>query len=134
MVYNWCFSGGAGNRTCVEIAAITAILEVGGAESGAPDLIIPHIAPELVALIDVWPRLSEPIKAGILALVRAARGEDRHTSTSTEPAFAGIAAVPLTRRPWQASRILPTTGSTFSALGTVADGDRVCFYPIRCDR
>jgi hypothetical protein len=30
------------------------------------------IAPELIALIDAWPRLPEPIKAGILAMVRAA--------------------------------------------------------------
>ena len=48
------------------------ILEPGGAESGAPTLANFMIAPELVAIIDVWPKLPEPIKAGILALVRAA--------------------------------------------------------------
>jgi len=30
--------------------------------------------PDLAALIDAWPRLPEPIKAGILALVRATGG------------------------------------------------------------
>jgi hypothetical protein len=50
----------------------TALLEQGGAESGAPILANLSIAPELAALIDAWPSLPEPIKAGILALVRAA--------------------------------------------------------------
>ncbi len=45
-----------------------------GAESGAPTLANLNIAPELAALIDAWPRLPEPIKVGILALVRAAGG------------------------------------------------------------
>jgi hypothetical protein len=49
-----------------------AILAQGSAESGAPTLANLSIPPELAALIDAWPRLPEPIKAGILALVRAA--------------------------------------------------------------
>jgi hypothetical protein len=51
-----------------------ALHERGGAESGAPTLTNSNIAPDLAALIDVWPHLPEPIKAGILALVRAAGG------------------------------------------------------------
>jgi hypothetical protein len=31
------------------------------------------MAPELAAVVDAWPELPESIKAGILALVRAAR-------------------------------------------------------------
>jgi len=33
----------------------------------------PKLAPELAALINAWPRLPEPIKAGIMAMVRAAK-------------------------------------------------------------
>lgn len=44
----------------------------GGAKSGALAPAKPVIDPDLAALIDAWPRLPEPIKAGILALVRVA--------------------------------------------------------------
>jgi hypothetical protein len=40
----------------------------GGAESGA----LATIDPDLVFVLDAWPTLPEPIKAGILAMVRAA--------------------------------------------------------------
>jgi hypothetical protein len=30
--------------------------------------------PDLTAVLDAWPTLAEPIKAGIVAMVRAARG------------------------------------------------------------
>jgi len=50
----------------------SSVRDRGGAESGAPNLRTPDIACELAAIIDAWPRLPEPIKAGILALVRAA--------------------------------------------------------------
>ena len=43
----------------------------GGAESGA---LTPNISPALAALIDAWPTLPEAIRAGILAMVRAAGG------------------------------------------------------------
>jgi hypothetical protein len=65
-------SGGAGNRTCRDSQEKTALLEQGGAKSGAPTFANLSIAPELAALIDAWPNLPEPIKAGILALVQAA--------------------------------------------------------------
>jgi len=45
----------------------------GGAESGAVLTQAPKLAPELAALIDSWPCLPEPIKAGIMAMVRAAK-------------------------------------------------------------
>jgi integrase len=66
--------GGAGNRTSPENTAKTPHSETGGAESGAPSIAILSIAPELAAILDAWPHLSEPIKAGILAMVRAAGG------------------------------------------------------------
>ena len=49
----------------------TAIPRPGGAESGALDLTRDNIDPGLAALIDAWPALPEPIRAGILAMVRA---------------------------------------------------------------
>jgi hypothetical protein len=46
----------------------------GGAESGEPTSADLNIDSGLAALIDAWPTLAEPIRAGILALVRAAGG------------------------------------------------------------
>jgi hypothetical protein len=34
----------------------------------------PQMDPDLTAVLDAWPTLAEPIKAGIVAMVRAARG------------------------------------------------------------
>jgi hypothetical protein len=42
----------------------------GGAKSGA----LAAFDPDLAALVETWPRLPEPIRAGILAMVRAAGG------------------------------------------------------------
>ena len=50
----------------------TPVPGAGGAESGAPSAPEPHINPDLQRLIDVWPTLPEPVKAGIVAMVRAA--------------------------------------------------------------
>ena len=47
-----------------------ALSEVGGAESGAPYL----IDPDLASVIDAWAFLPAAMKAGILAMVRAAKG------------------------------------------------------------
>jgi hypothetical protein len=50
----------------------TALLAVGGAESGTPATQTGPIDPGLASLIDAWPNLPDPIRAGILAMVRAA--------------------------------------------------------------
>jgi hypothetical protein len=47
-----------------------------GAEFGALDTEKPPKDPELGAIIDAWPTLSESIKAGILAMVRAMGKEE----------------------------------------------------------
>jgi hypothetical protein len=46
----------------------------GGAKSGALTPTNPYIDPALAALIGAWPALPEAIRAGILAMVRAAGG------------------------------------------------------------
>jgi hypothetical protein len=46
----------------------------GGAKSGAPSPENAAIDPALAALIEAWPTLPEPIRAGILAMVQAAGG------------------------------------------------------------
>ena len=53
-----------------------AISDQGGAESGAPDA--PNALrrpndPGLRRIIDAWPDLPKPLKAGIVAMVRAAQ-------------------------------------------------------------
>jgi hypothetical protein len=45
-----------------------------GAESGALGAQGGAIAPELRAIIDAWPTLPEPIKKGVLAMVRTVEG------------------------------------------------------------
>jgi hypothetical protein len=45
-----------------------------GAEPGALNREKPVIDPDLTALINAWPALPEPIRAGILAMIRAAGG------------------------------------------------------------
>jgi hypothetical protein len=45
----------------------------GGAESGS--LLTKHeVDPDLALLITAWPTLAQPIRAGILAMIRAAGG------------------------------------------------------------
>jgi hypothetical protein len=46
----------------------------GGAKSGALAPENPAIDPTLAAVIDAWAKLPEAIRAGILAMVRAAGG------------------------------------------------------------
>ena len=78
--------GEGGIRTILETPASTAISNVSSAESGAfvPALsnasgaesgaFAPQTAPVsgLAFLLDAWPKLPEAIRAGILAMVRAA--------------------------------------------------------------
>lgn len=47
-----------------------AISEQSGAESGAYFANLTQIDPNLTQLIDAWQDISEPVKAGILAMVR----------------------------------------------------------------
>ena len=42
----------------------------GGAENGA----LISIDPALASIIDAWPKLPEPLRAGILAMIRTASG------------------------------------------------------------
>ena len=44
-----------------------------GAECGALGAPEAPIDPDLAAVVDAWPRLPEAIKAGILAMIRAAK-------------------------------------------------------------
>lgn len=46
----------------------------GGAESGALGAREAPLDPQLAAVARAWPTLPEPIKAGILAMIRAAGG------------------------------------------------------------
>lgn len=52
----------------------THVPQPGGAESGALGAREAPSDPELAAVVDAWPTLAEPIRAGILAMVRAAGG------------------------------------------------------------
>lgn len=52
----------------------TNISTPGGAESGALRPAVANLTPDLVDLIDAWPRLPDALKAGILAMVRGAGG------------------------------------------------------------
>ncbi|MCH7685408.1 MAG: hypothetical protein IH899_01785 [Planctomycetes bacterium] len=47
----------------------------GGAESGAVGAQSALMDPDLRAVIEAWPELPDAVKAGILAMVRAAGGE-----------------------------------------------------------
>jgi len=51
----------------------TGFPQEGGAESGAPHASDPQFPSDLVTVIESWPRLPPPIKAGILAMVSAAQ-------------------------------------------------------------
>jgi hypothetical protein len=55
----------ARKRTPTKSPSKAALRDEGGAESGA-------LAPDLVTVVTAWSDLPETIKAGILALVRAA--------------------------------------------------------------
>jgi hypothetical protein len=65
-------NGGAGNRTSPENPKKTALSEQRGTESGTVATDPTPIDPDLAKIIDAWPTLPEPIRAGILAMIRAA--------------------------------------------------------------
>lgn len=48
------------------------ISQTGGARSGALEAISAPIDPDLQRLLDAWPTLPDPIKVGIIAMVRFA--------------------------------------------------------------
>ena len=62
--------GGRGIRTPPETLGKTAFFDEVDAKSGA----VPFGDPDLASLAAAWPRLSLAMKAGILAMVRAAGG------------------------------------------------------------
>jgi hypothetical protein len=61
-----------GLETIEHSPANSTRLDPGGAKSGALDHEKSAIDPALAALIDAWPKLHETIRAGILAMIRAA--------------------------------------------------------------
>jgi hypothetical protein len=52
----------------------TGISADAGANAGAVETKTAHIGPDLQGIIDAWPALPDAIKAGILAMIRAAGG------------------------------------------------------------
>ena len=51
----------------------TTVSEQGGAESGAQAASTAVSDPDLAAVVKAWPKLPEPVRAGIVAMVKAAR-------------------------------------------------------------
>ena len=78
-----CRLGDTGLEHPARIPAKTQFSETGGAESGAPEgETAPETGPEtdpsdpeLEAIIRAWPALPEAVRAGIVAMVRAATGK-----------------------------------------------------------
>ncbi len=64
------YIGGAGIRTPSEIPLNTTVYDHRGAESGA--LVVND--PDLSLILQAWATLPQPIKTGILAMVRASGG------------------------------------------------------------
>ena len=61
-----------GNRTSAENTGKTAILLQSGAKSGALLTGSAENDPNLLAIIEAWPKLTESTKDGIVAMVRSA--------------------------------------------------------------
>lgn len=74
-------NGWGGTRTPLENTGKTGVSDQSGAKSGAVgaqtadfgDSATDPMDPELAAVVDAWPALPAAIKAGILAMVRAAK-------------------------------------------------------------
>jgi hypothetical protein len=65
-------SGEEGIRTLPEISRKTALSSTDGAKSGALAGQAKPVDPDLASVIDTWPRLPKAIRAGIVAMIRAA--------------------------------------------------------------
>jgi hypothetical protein len=63
-------NGGEGIRTPYKIPDKTPVLSQPSAKSGALCLPNGRINTDLEVIVDAWPSLPEPIRAGILAIVR----------------------------------------------------------------
>lgn len=61
-------------RTCAANAGNSAGWPESGAESGALCAQNDPFDPQLAAVVEAWPTLPEPIKAGVLAMIRASGG------------------------------------------------------------
>jgi hypothetical protein len=64
----------AGIELSHESTGKTANSETGGAESGALGAQETLNDPDLAAVVDAWPTLPQPIKAGILAMIGKVAG------------------------------------------------------------
>ena len=62
--------GGTGLEPLADSVGETAILQTGGAESGAVGARQAPLDPALALVIEAWPALSEAAKTGILAMIR----------------------------------------------------------------
>lgn len=73
---DWKRSGEDRNRTYAQNAGNSIASDQSGAQSGALSAREAPLDPELAAVVDAWPALPAAIKAGILAMIRAAGGAD----------------------------------------------------------
>ena len=64
--------GFANRRRTPENIGKTGVSDDAGAAAGAVETKREQFSPDLQALIDAWPALPDAIKAGILAMVKAA--------------------------------------------------------------
>lgn len=69
----------AGIEPTSETRGKTSFSHQSGAESGEYDALLDQIAPDLAMIFEAWPKLSEAIRAGIVAMIRSAL--DVHCST-----------------------------------------------------
>ena len=67
------FSGWGGIRTPLENTGKTGVSDQSGAECGALAAREAPLDPELAAVVDAWPALPAGLRAGILAMIDAAK-------------------------------------------------------------
>jgi len=61
--------GAVGREHVTESPENRQVIGAGGAKSGA---LGPEITPEVAEVLNAWPTLPPPVRAGILAMIRAA--------------------------------------------------------------